>query len=204
MLMLRNHSVTLRYTTRRVGGMFRKHPRVAYGNPPRIAIYCRRGANPPSPEGATDVTTLTVLIGPAGAGKSTYAATRWWPGQVVSSDQLRLLLTGDSGEQEANNKVFALLHDIVRERLGARVDTVVDATNSRACHRAALLEIARDCDAVTVAVVLNTPLRECRIRNASRSRRVPPDVIEAQHQRIQADLPGLLGEGFMIVDEVAS
>jgi predicted kinase len=149
------------------------------------------------------MTTLTVLIGPAGSGKSSYAATCWRPEEVVSSDELRGLLTGDPANQDANAEVFALLHEIVSQRLRRGADTVVDATNSHADHRATLLGIARATGATVVAAVLDTPLDVCLARNATRLRQVPADAVRTQHERIQDCLPYLLGEGFTIVTELS-
>jgi protein phosphatase len=146
--------------------------------------------------------TLTVLIGPAGSGKSSYAAACWRPEKVVSSDELRGLLTGDPANQDANAEVFALLHAIVGQRLRRGADTVVDATNSHVDHRATLLEIARATRATAVAVVLDTPLAVCLARNATRPQQVPEDAIRAQYQRVQDSLPYLLSEGFTVVTEL--
>ena len=74
----------------------------------------------PAGEGALDGIAddaLVLLIGPAGAGKSTWAAANVPPEAVISSDELRALVAGDAADQGATADAFRLLHGIVRARL---------------------------------------------------------------------------------------
>ncbi len=154
------------------------------------------------------MTTLTLLIGAAGSGKSTYAAKYWRPDQIVSSDQLRGMLSGNPNEQDVNHDVSAILHRIVRVRLGRGLDTVVDATNADPDHRYQLLTTDRGAGAVAVAVVMPTPLLLCLAHNSGRpgpapgqryGPRVPDEVVTRQFKQIQASLSGLKAEGFNLV-----
>ena len=43
--------------------------------------------------------SLVALVGPAGAGKSSFAAANFKPSEVLSSDQCRLLVSDDEGDQ---------------------------------------------------------------------------------------------------------
>ncbi|WP_235437514.1 AAA family ATPase [Micromonospora sp. RV43] len=83
----------------------------------------RHDANP-----AGDGPQLVVLIGAAGAGKSTWAAARYRPSQVVSLDALRAVVADDECDQDATADAVALLMTIVNARLSRRLTTVVDAT----------------------------------------------------------------------------
>jgi protein phosphatase len=148
--------------------------------------------------------TLTVLIGPAGSGKSTYAAAHWKPSQIVSSDRLREMACDDPYNQLATTDAFSLLHQIVEMRLQRGLDTVADATSSYAEHRAILVSIARQEKACAHAVVMTTPLAECLARNGRRSPCVPENVVEAQHERIVGDLGNLEREGFGIIEFIGT
>ena len=149
--------------------------------------------------------TLIVLIGVAGSGKSTLAAARWRPAQVLSLDALRELVSDDECDQAATRDAVAVLHALAAARLSRRLTTVVDATNVDAGVRLALTKLAESRGMPAVAIVVDTPIAICQARNATRTgrrtgarwgRRVPTDVIDAQHQQLRAALPRLRAEGF--------
>ncbi|HEY0493197.1 MAG TPA: AAA family ATPase, partial [Candidatus Dormibacteraeota bacterium] len=81
---------------------------------------------------------LVMLIGPAGAGKSTFAARHFPADAIVSSDRLRQLMAGDDSSQQANDDVFGSIHQDVAERARAGLLTVIDATNTRGPERTEL------------------------------------------------------------------
>jgi predicted kinase len=148
---------------------------------------------------------LVVLIGAAGAGKSTWAAARYRPSQVVSLDALRAVVADDECDQDATADAVALLMAIVDARLSRRLTTVVDATNGVPGERAELLAIAARHQVPAVAVVFGTPLETCLDRQRSRpsplpgrrwGRAVPDSVVRNQHQRTMASLDTLTAEGF--------
>jgi predicted kinase len=71
---------------------------------------------------------LIVLIGVAGAGKSTLAA-QWRPSQVLSLDAYRGIVSDDENDQEATADAVMVLHAVLDARLRRNLVTVVDATN---------------------------------------------------------------------------
>lgn len=145
---------------------------------------------------------LVVLVGPAGSGKTTFAMRHFGPAEVVSSDALREVITGDAGDQSANRAVFAALHREVARRLEAGSSAVVDATNVEHHARRALLGLGARSEVAVVAVVLDLSLAETLARNGRRSGRpVPADVVERHHRRLARDLAArtMEGEGFTAV-----
>jgi protein phosphatase len=151
---------------------------------------------------------LTLLIGVPGSGKSLYALQNYPPSQVISSDAIRALITGNPNDQSVTTIAHNLLRGMVGYRLRCGQQVVVDATNTVREHRQVLLAKAALHRAPAHAVVLDTPLEECLARNARRpgpeaglvyGDRVPENFIRMAYLRLQADLPGLPGEGFATV-----
>lgn len=73
---------------------------------------------------------LHMLVGPCGAGKSTYAAKTYPADQIISTDALRLQMYGDMRHSpEALARVWRYAHGLIRARLDVGLPTVLDATN---------------------------------------------------------------------------
>jgi protein phosphatase len=148
---------------------------------------------------------LVVLIGPAGAGKSTFAGARFRPTEVVSSDLCRALVADDENDQSATPAAFEVLHLIASLRLRRRKLTVVDAVDARPRDRRPLLELAADRDCAAVAVVLDLPEELCVERDRLRAgRTVGASVIAVQRGAIERSLSGLHDEGFAAVHVLRS
>jgi len=146
---------------------------------------------------------LVVLVGPAGAGKTTFVARHFAAGEIVSSDAIRAELTGSETDQSRNGEVFRRLHAKVasRLRIGDGI-TVVDATNVERHARRELLQLAAAADIPAIAIVFDLPLDEVLARNGARPGRPVPDDIVTRHWQAlrQAISDGSLdGEGFAIV-----
>lgn len=60
---------------------------------------------------------LVLLIGPAGAGKSTWARSRFDGAEILSSDVLREQVAADAVDQSANADTFKMLHLVAAARL---------------------------------------------------------------------------------------
>ena len=144
------------------------------------------------------MSALVVLVGAAGAGKSTWCASHVAPHQIVSYDQLRQLVADDPGDQSATGDAVELGERLIAARLSRRRLTVVDATNTSTAHRADLLRLARRYRVTAHAVTFPTPADVCQRRNARRptNRRVPDSVLLAQHAATTAALTSLPHEGF--------
>lgn len=150
-------------------------------------------------EGATQAIprhALVLLVGPAGSGKSTWAAARFRRSEVLSSDELREMVSDDAADQDATSDAFAVLHAIARARLRRGLLTVVDATNLLASSRRPLLELGRRHARPVVAVVFDVPLDVLLRRNAARERVVPEAVVRRHHAQAAVALEDLRSEGY--------
>jgi predicted kinase len=153
---------------------------------------------------------LVLLVGAAGCGKSTWAAQRFAPSQVLSSDAFRAIVAGDAADQSATSDAFRLLHQAVRARLRRGLLTIVDATNLTAASRRGLLGYAKRAGRPGLAVVFDVPLARCLEQNAARTeRQVPEDVVRRHHRALQGTMALLPREGYaeirvVTADEVSS
>ncbi|WP_328884683.1 ATP-binding protein [Streptomyces sp. NBC_00299] len=143
---------------------------------------------------------LIVLIGASGAGKSTLART-WPASQILSLDGLRGVVSDDPGRQDATGDAADVLKLILERRMARKLNTVIDATNVEQPVRMELVMAAKRHGMPTVAVVVATPLPVCLERQGPRpdNRRVPEDVVRAQHQAMVHSHQRLAAEGFNTV-----
>jgi predicted kinase len=123
--------------------------------------------------------SLVVLIGAAGAGKSTFAARHFEPSEILSSDAYRALVSGDESDQRATRAAFGRLHRALEERLAGRLLTVVDATNVERSARRALLARAAGAGLPAVAIVLAPAT--VLARNAGRTGRIVEEAVVQRH-----------------------
>lgn len=145
---------------------------------------------PPSSALVLPDPSLVLLIGVAGAGKTTLAARHFVAGEILSSDALRAVISGDETDQRASGAAFAALHRELGRRLAAGRLVVIDATNVRARHRRPLLTIAARTGTPVAAIVLDLSRTVVLARNAGRDRIVPEDVIDRQLAWLRETIDG--------------
>jgi alkanesulfonate monooxygenase SsuD/methylene tetrahydromethanopterin reductase-like flavin-dependent oxidoreductase (luciferase family)/predicted kinase len=142
---------------------------------------------------------LLVLVGPSGSGKSAWAAERYRPQEVVSSDQLRGVVGSGEHDLDASADAFALLDHIIAARVRRGLTTVIDTLGLDQARRRGYLELARQSRMPAVAVLFRTDGPECRRRNRARGRPVPAAVLDGQLRRMRAVAAEIPAEGWDLV-----
>ncbi|WP_270887222.1 LLM class flavin-dependent oxidoreductase [Pedococcus sp. 5OH_020] len=142
---------------------------------------------------------LVVLVGAAGAGKSTWAAARYRTAEIVSSDALRAVVGSGEHDLDASADAFAVLDRIVAARLRRKLTVVVDTLGLDTRRRQEWLALGRAAGLPCVAVLFDTPPRLVRERNSARGRPVPAAVLGRQLARLPAVATELHAEGWHVV-----
>ena len=149
--------------------------------------------------------SLVVLIGASGSGKSTLARRLFKPGEVLSSDAFRALVSNDENDQTATEDAFDSLHYVLAKRLKRGLLTVIDATNVQEHARKQYLAFAKQYHVFPVALVLDVPQAICYERNATRNDRdFGPNVIQTQSKQLRQSLGRLKDEGFRYIYKIQS
>ncbi|MDP9380044.1 MAG: AAA family ATPase [Chloroflexota bacterium] len=139
---------------------------------------------------------LVVLVGGAGAGKSTWAQARFLPTQIVSTDRCRALV-GDREEVQAYSKqAFELFYFLIEKRMELGKHIVADSTGLDPAVRRNLLGLAYDHGYPAIAVVFTAGLDVRRARNRERSRQVADEVLIKQQEALERALSDIRSEGW--------
>ena len=144
--------------------------------------------------------SLVLLVGAAGAGKTTFAARHFAPDEVLSSDAYRALVSGDEADQKVSRVAFSILHRDLERRLLAGQLTVVDATNVEPRNRRELIRRAHAAGLPVLALVLDLHPSVVLARNATRSRQVDEEVVRRQLERVRTTA----GEGILVGEGCAT
>ena len=142
-------------------------------------------------------TSLVLLIGASGSGKSTFARKHFRSTEIVSSDACRGIVSDNENNLDATNDAFELVHFIIGKRLRNGLLTVVDATNVQAESRQKLLQLSKEHHVLPSAIVFDLPQEVCAERDEKRpDRTVGGRVIYRQRQQLKKSLSQLKREGF--------
>lgn len=143
---------------------------------------------------------LVALIGATSSGKSTFAKRHFLPTEILSSDFFRGMVSDDENNQKVSREAFDLLFYAANKRLDLMKTTVIDATNVQVAARKQIIDLAREQNVHSVAIVLNLPERELQARNASRpDRGYPENVIRKHSSDLRRSIKNLKREGFRFV-----
>ncbi len=148
--------------------------------------------------------TLLVTCGPAGSGKSTFAAQRFSETIIVSSDRCRAMICDDENNQKVNRETFEVFHMIIQKRLLLGRFTVADSTALQPEARRKLRTISRYYGYFGCLLIFNIPPEICRERNKGRHRSVEEHVIPYHTDLLQhaiLDSPQEGWEAIHILDE---
>lgn len=102
---------------------------------------------------------LTLMVGPSGGGKSTYARKNFHPSRILESDQFRIDIVGSKEDQSKNNEVFESLHAVASVRLSRGLPVVIDATHLKRKDRLTAASLAPAGSGVRY-VVVDRPLKD--------------------------------------------
>ena len=144
-----------------------------------------------------------VLIGPPGAGKTTYAnhLAHTHNALIISGDDIRSELYGDAATQGNWNQIWDRIIDQVAENCGRCL--VIDGTHCKPSYRAETLTLLNSYGYSTVnAVVIERSLATCLQQNANRKRKVPKYIIHQMFNDLQNSLGSIKNEGFTTVEYV--
>ena len=143
---------------------------------------------------------LVALIGATSSGKSTFAKKHFLPTEVLSSDFFRGMVSDNENNQKVSKEAFDLLFYAANKRLDLMRTTVIDATNVQQSARKQIIDLAREQNVHSVAIVLNLPERDLLARNAARpDRGYPEHVIRKHVSDLRRSLRNLKKEGFRFV-----
>lgn len=138
---------------------------------------------------------FTMLIGPAGCGKSTYAKKLKAEDSnsvIVSSDAIRKELFGNEDYQGDNQKVFLTMVSRAKENLLNDVNVIWDATSMSRKKRLGILQQMPK-GTIFHAIVVVATIENIKTQNNARERVVPEEAIMGQIKSFQ---PPYFTEGF--------
>src|SRR5258708_22517287 len=116
--------------------------------------------------------TVLVLCGPAGCGKSTFAAQRFPDTAIVSSDRCRGMICDDENDQSVTRDAFDLFHYILQKRMLLGRFCVADSVALKSYARRNLRQLSRRFGYFGCLLIFDTPSEVCMGRGRQRARQV--------------------------------
>lgn len=130
---------------------------------------------------------FVMLVGVAGAGKSTFARylSKLRHYEICSSDAIRGELWGDESDQREPNKVFQVMLQRTRAALSEGRSIIYDAANIEEKYRLQILQQISNYDCRKVCIVFIERPEVCVARQDLRERKVPEHIIWRQIRKFQ-------------------
>lgn len=128
---------------------------------------------------------IYLMIGSPGAGKSQYCTVFLENIQVISCDLIRESMFGPLRSYEIRQIVLEKIKATIKEKVQLGEDIVLDTTYfNEISSRAFLFDF--DNGIKVHAIYINTPLKECLVRNKQRApeRVIPEKMLEMLYERI--------------------
>jgi predicted kinase len=141
-------------------------------------------------------TTLLVLCGVPGCGKSSFARCYFKDTMVVSSDHCRTLVSDFETNMASSREAFKLFRYTIERRLALGRFTVADSTAVTRRARKDLLRIGKKYGFHVALLIFNIPVDVCLERNARRDRRVVGPVIKRMGKMLLKTMKVVHDEGF--------
>ena len=132
--------------------------------------------------------TLILLVGPPGAGKTTYAEkyiSQHDNTVYLSSDEIRKEMWGNEAIQGDNNEIFSRMQDRVVDGLNFGYDVIYDATNMTRKDRAGIIAVCPKVAKIECHIIWAT-IETCIERDTARKRTVGKEVIDRMLKRFHA------------------
>jgi len=145
-----------------------------------------------------------VLVGVAGAGKSTWARQWFEAAAIVSADDLRAVVGRHRHDLRATKDATEVLELIVTKRLRRGLLTIIDSTALDPAVRSRYRALADAAGVACHAVVVDTSDRETRARNRARPEAVPSAVVTSQLKSLRTAIAALAIEPFAGIHEVST
>lgn len=141
-------------------------------------------------------TSLVILCGIAGCGKSTFAAANFKPTEIVSSDRCRAMVSDNEENMSVSKEAFELFYFIIEKRMEIGRLIIADSTALSYETRKKLLQLSKYHDYHTVLLIFNIELEMALKRNLMRDRNVSEKVIQNQYNAFIRTLKYVYKEGF--------
>lgn len=131
--------------------------------------------------------TLILLIGPPGAGKTTYAKkyiSQHANTVLLSSDKIRKEMWGNEAIQGDNNEIFGRMQTRTVNSLNFGYNVIYDATNMTRKDRARIIATCPKFARIEAHIIW-APIETCIERDYTRERTVGKEVIDRMLKRFQ-------------------